>query len=117
MILSPLAQGGVEAVAEKLAQFDVSAEATQAGNFGYGDFPSKEERLRPFEPYVEDFVEDRMAHRLAEAAFEVLAGGRERLRQHGGSEAAAGFAPDGFHGLQHERVASAGAPRRFAARG
>ena len=115
MILSPLAQGGVEAEAEKLAKFDVRAEAAQAGDLAYGDFTAKEERLHFFEPYMEDFIEDRMAHGLAESALEVLARGRKSLCQGRGRKTMAGFAPNGFHCLQHEWVASAGTPRRFAA--
>ena len=60
---------------------------------------------------MEDFVQHGMAHRLAEAPFEMLARAREARGERGGRQAVAGFPADRLDGPEDDGFAAPVAAR------
>ena len=82
---------------EEEIQRPVGAETAELGDRADGCVGFREQREGPLQADVQDFVEDGMTGRLAEAHVEKSARAVEARGKRGGGESVAGFAADHLH--------------------
>ena len=91
---------------EEFAEGAVGAEAAEVGDGANGYFHVGKKRHDLLHPDMQDFIQNRASHRLAEAQFEKAARPGEAGGQRFGGQPVARFAAYDFNGLEDTRLAS-----------
>ena len=111
--LAPIAHGRVEARAEMLLEHPFRAETAEIGDGGNWEIRLGEQFQDALQPDMDDFVERRMAHCLAETQVEELARPPKAPRQICRGQAVACLAADHLDGLQNARLPPSVTARGF----